>query len=210
MKGLLLDTSSSDAIIALSNQGHLLQFTPPSSSKISSTLPSHIQKLLQESETPLNQLSYIAVGIGPGSFLGTRIGVMVAKSLSYGLKIPLISFCSLQAYQAIYPGEFHVISDAKSKGAYLLKGIKNQENTLLYDESPSLYTPEELKQFIQDNSTFITPHKEELVHRMPFLSSFLISSTPHLPYLCKYCYEKYSLSEIETLDSLSIHYLRLS
>ena len=209
MKGLLLDTSSNDAIIALSDQGKLLRSSLPSSLKASSTLSSGIQKLLQEAGIPIHQLNYIAIGIGPGSFLGTRIGVITAKSLSYGLKIPLVSFCSLQAYQPISLGEFHVISDAKSKGVYLLRGSKTADS-LSYEETPSLYSAEELKQLIHKDSILITPHKEELLRKTPFLSENLTSITPSLPYLCEYCYEKFSLLQIETLDSLSIHYLRLS
>lgn len=208
MKGLLLDTSSNDAIIALSSSGKIIH-SFVCSSKISSTLSSHIQKLLKEADVSLQQLNYIAIGIGPGSFLGTRIGVITAKSLSYGLKIPLVSFCSLQAYQSHLMGEFYVISDAKSKGVYLLKGVKTADS-LIYEETPSLYTAEELQNLIHKDSVLVTPHKEAILDKMPFLNGNLNLATPSLPYLCEYCYEKLSLSQIETLDSLSIHYLRLS
>lgn len=209
MKGLLLDTSGHTPIIALSDQGKLIRSSEFFSLKTSNTLSSDINRLLKEIDLPIHQLEYISIGIGPGSFLGTRIGVITAKSLSYGLKIPLVSFCSLQAYQPIEFGDFYVISDAKSKGVYLLKGCKTTEN-VIYESIPSLYSIEELKELVNKNPTIISPHKEELLHKMPFLSEILISSTPFLPYLCEHCYEKFSLSKIETLDSLSVHYLRLS
>jgi tRNA A37 threonylcarbamoyladenosine modification protein TsaB len=42
----------------------------------------------------LRPLRYIAIGTGPGSFTGSRVGGIVAHSLSYGWNIPLISFSS--------------------------------------------------------------------------------------------------------------------
>ena len=39
-------------------------------------------------------VGFIAIGTGPGSFTGSRVGGIVAHSLSYGWNIPLISFSS--------------------------------------------------------------------------------------------------------------------
>ncbi len=42
----------------------------------------------------------VAVGIGPGSYTGTRIGVVYAKTFAYGRKLPLFGVTGLQAVAA--------------------------------------------------------------------------------------------------------------
>ncbi|MFN6947304.1 MAG: tRNA (adenosine(37)-N6)-threonylcarbamoyltransferase complex dimerization subunit type 1 TsaB, partial [Cytophagaceae bacterium] len=45
----------------------------------------------------LNDLKAVAVGKGPGSYTGLRIGVSTAKGLCYGLDIPLIAINTLES-----------------------------------------------------------------------------------------------------------------
>jgi tRNA threonylcarbamoyladenosine biosynthesis protein TsaB len=69
------------------------------------------------------QLDRIAVGIGPGSFTGLRVGIALAQGLSEGLGIPLIGVPSLQAMAVAVPGEHPgcrcVLLDARKGEAFL-------------------------------------------------------------------------------------------
>lgn len=59
-------------------------------------LPS-LDWLLSRCDLTLNSLKGIAVSIGPGSFTGIRIGLSLAKSLSWQLNIPLVAVDTLEA-----------------------------------------------------------------------------------------------------------------
>jgi tRNA threonylcarbamoyladenosine biosynthesis protein TsaB len=56
--------------------------------KSQETLPL-IEKLLKEKKVRLNQINEIKVNTGPGSFTGLRVGVSIANSLGFTLKIPV-------------------------------------------------------------------------------------------------------------------------
>jgi len=90
MLSLIIDTTGSQAFIGLAENGSLLSKIIISEGRqLSKFLLPSIQSILQASIP-----NYIAIGIGPGSFTGSRVGGIVAQSLSYGWNIPLISFSS--------------------------------------------------------------------------------------------------------------------
>ena len=56
-----------------------------------------VDELLRENGVAADELSAVAVGMGPGSYTGLRIGVSFAKGLCYGLQIPLVAVGSLDS-----------------------------------------------------------------------------------------------------------------
>ena len=56
-----------------------------------------VDELLRETDIAPDELDAVAVGMGPGSYTGLRIGVSFAKGLCYGQQIPLIAVGSLEA-----------------------------------------------------------------------------------------------------------------
>jgi tRNA threonylcarbamoyladenosine biosynthesis protein TsaB len=56
-----------------------------------------VDEILRENQLLPEELAAVAVGKGPGSYTGLRIGVSFAKGLCYGLQRPLIAVGSLDS-----------------------------------------------------------------------------------------------------------------
>ena len=94
--GLALHTSSPELGLALSNFDLDRRF---STWNLGRDLSTHLHQYLAEFIQPQTwtDLAFIAVAIGPGSFTGTRIGVVTARTLAEQLDIPLFGISSLAA-----------------------------------------------------------------------------------------------------------------
>lgn len=55
-----------------------------------------IAEVMEEAGLEMRALDAVAVGIGPGSYTGLRIGLSAAKGLCYALEIPIIGISTLQ------------------------------------------------------------------------------------------------------------------
>ena len=60
-------------------------------------LPASVQQLVEDCGLTLNDVGGIAVGLGPGSFTGLRVGLATAKGIGYARQIPLAGVSSLRA-----------------------------------------------------------------------------------------------------------------
>ncbi len=111
---LLIETSTEICSVALEKDGKLISCAESRDNNSHSTnIALFIEQVLEEANIKPDKLNAIAIGKGPGSYTGLRIGVSSAKGICYGLGIPLIAIDSLQtlAYNAkfnytIEPGAF--------------------------------------------------------------------------------------------------------
>lgn len=76
--------------------------------------------LLAEHGRELSQVSGVAVGVGPGSFTGLRVGMSLAKGLALGLGRPLVGVPSLAAWLEAEPDATAAVARAGAREAYLL------------------------------------------------------------------------------------------
>lgn len=161
MPYLIVDTSSEYCLLGIAHEAELLsQEIFPHGNNLSKTLLSAIQSLCPT----LKELTAIAVGIGPGSYTGTRLGAAVAKSLAYGLQIPLIPFCSARAFIPDDAKEYVFIMPTRSGHFFFMD-----------EEKKGIYPLEE----IQSAKTFIAPDPQKI----PIPS---IKATPNLSALPRF------------------------
>lgn len=95
---LALDTSTAVLGVAVTENGKLLHEINASGERNHSVhLLPIIEQALQASGTDASMLSGVAVGLGPGSYTGTRIAVTAAKTLAWAWKVPVTGVSSLHA-----------------------------------------------------------------------------------------------------------------
>lgn len=119
---IALETASPDISVALASpDGTLLAIDGWASDRRQGheTLP-HLLRLLEESSRRLNDASAVAVGTGPGSFTGLRVGMSLAKGLAIALDLPLVGIPSLESWLAAEPTASGAAARAGAREAYLL------------------------------------------------------------------------------------------
>jgi len=83
------------------------------------TVLEDVDALLRQAGAHTRELEAIAVGIGPGSFTGIRIGLATARGLALALGVPVAGVSTLDALSAGAPGAVPVI-DARRGEVFVL------------------------------------------------------------------------------------------
>ena len=157
MKILGIDTSTPIGSIGLIDENrvvgeHTLDIVKAHSSRL---MPA-IDQILKWADRSVHDLDACAVGIGPGSFTGIRIGVGTVKSLCYAIKKPILGVSTLEAiaYNLRYvEGLICPFLDARQNEVYgaIFRGGKQ-----LVRESEDLCVPiEALLDEIDGPTTFV-------------------------------------------------------
>lgn len=104
MSILAIDTATQVSSVAVARRERLLaELTMQGCMTHSEMLLPHIHQVLRMANVKKEELSGIAVSIGPGSFTGLRIGLAAAKALCYALQLPLVGVPTLEALAWHYP-----------------------------------------------------------------------------------------------------------
>ncbi len=111
---LAFDTATDRATSALVADGEVL------GERVSraSTLLEDVDALLRRAGAHATELDALAVGVGPGSFTGTRIGLAAARGLALALEVPAAGVSTLEALAGGAPGALAVI-DAKRREIFV-------------------------------------------------------------------------------------------
>lgn len=90
-----------------------------------------IEKVVNQTNLKLKNLSAIAVSIGPGSFTGIRMGVTVARTLGQCLEIPLVGVVTLNVLVENLKS-WTIFQDPEYRVCPLIDALGNKVFTALY------------------------------------------------------------------------------
>ena len=94
---LCIETGTDVCSVGLAENGELVALRESCGRDHARNVAVYVDELLRERDVDADEIDAIAVGKGPGSYTGLRIGVSFAKGLCYGLRKPLIAIGSLDA-----------------------------------------------------------------------------------------------------------------
>lgn len=118
MLTLAFDTATDVATCALIRDGEVLG---ERSSRAVAVLAA-ADELLRRAGLKPTDLDRLAVGVGPGSFTGVRIGLAAARGLALALDLPVAGVSTLEALAAGAPGAVPVIDARRREVFALLEG----------------------------------------------------------------------------------------
>ena len=115
---LAFDTATDVATSALVDDGEVLG----ERASRAVTLLEDVDALLRQGGAHPRDLDALAIGTGPGSFTGVRIGLAVARGLALSLDLPGAGVSTLAALAAGAPGAVPVVDARRSEVFALVDG----------------------------------------------------------------------------------------
>lgn len=135
MLTLGFDTATPACTVALVEDGQLLvELTVVHPRAHGARLMPLIAQALTEAGRPRSDLDGIAVGIGPGSFTGLRVGLATAKGLAFALGLPVAPVGTLEAMA-------HGLMGAGLPVAPMLDARRGAAYAALFDEGRPVTGP---------------------------------------------------------------------
>jgi tRNA threonylcarbamoyladenosine biosynthesis protein TsaB len=139
MMMLALDTSSVACSVALQVGDSVIERYEEQPREHTRLLMPMIESVLHESGVVLPDLDAIALGNGPGSFIGMRIAASVAQGLAFGAGLNIVPVSSLaavaaQVFDETDAVEVVVAQDAHMSEVYL--GMYRRESGMVVETTP--------------------------------------------------------------------------
>ena len=133
MYSLLIDTHDTKVSFVLYKDGLVKdKIILESKMKHSEIAMPSLDEIISRNNINIRDIKELYVVVGPGSFTGVRIGVVIAKTIAYLLNIPIKTITSLDllvfSNESVIPGLYNV----SEKNGYFIG--KYDENGVLIDE----------------------------------------------------------------------------
>jgi len=212
MLTLVIDSCTDRGIVSLVEDGHVVYMAGlPFGLHNSRYLVPKVDEGLESIHKSSNDLDLIAVANGPGSYTGIRASVVVAKSLSYANKTPLVGVSSLVGFIPDHEGTFASIIDAKMAGCFLLKG-ESKDGKVTYTSKPEIWQIEHVGEQLEGIEMLVTPHgaafQEKLQSQYPDANWQWQETGPDPLHIAERANERFQGGHYSTDGTVEILYMR--
>jgi tRNA threonylcarbamoyl adenosine modification protein YeaZ len=121
---LAFDTATARVTVALHDGDRVVaEYAAGEAMRHGEMLAPGVAEVLARAGAISQDVTAVAVGVGPGPFTGLRVGLVTARTMGLALGVPVYGVCSLDvlAAEAIDRGldEFVVATDARRKEVYV-------------------------------------------------------------------------------------------
>ena len=158
MYQLLLDSSNTLLSVGLAKDGKVFdKICYEAWQRQSEMMVTEVDNILSRNKIDKSELDAVVVGIGPGSYTGVRIGVTIAKTIAYALKIKIYAKSSLsllkhqeipticlfnarsgRSYFAVYKGKEVIVKDSVLENKKVIEYIKAHPDYLVHGDTYQL------------------------------------------------------------------------
>lgn len=131
---LAVDTSHAKGSLALADSDRLLgEVSYLKKAMHSEVVTLELEKLLRDGGRALEDVTHVAVNVGPGSFTGLRVGINLARTLAYlrGLPVAAVSSLELLARRAA----------TRERTLVAIRAIQNFHYAAAYEGGEELLAP---------------------------------------------------------------------
>lgn len=151
---LALETTCATGSVAVCNDGGVVsEIVLEEGMKHGRLLIPAVDRVLSDAGIALCGLDAVACSIGPGSYTGTRVGVMTAKSLAFGAGLPTVAVSSMEAL-AVAAGEAGDVivpaQDARRDEIYTAVYRINEDGSASALLEDTALSPEEVARIISE------------------------------------------------------------
>lgn len=161
---LLIESGTEICSVAIARDGEVVALRESREGRDHARLvASYADELFAECGVAPSELSAVAVGKGPGSYTGLRIGVSFAKGLCYGLGIPLIGVSSMLSLVEMVKRRGDVEIDSRTILAPMIDARRMEVYTQLFEAKGDPLGQIEAKVIDQESFAEIRERGERLL-----------------------------------------------
>ncbi len=202
---LAIETSTDTCSVSIGNYEEVFSYHENIPQQHTENLLSIISNLLEKSKLSYEDLSAVAVGIGPGSYTGVRLSCSVAQGIAFsqglgGITLSSLELLSLQAYEETSSSSIVAISEPNMGKFYVvestfLEGDMLSKSSLISEEAFHREAFPKESQFVGGGCASFT----DITNQLP-------GAYPRASYLLKFALQKLNQGDlIEPEEILPIY-----
>ena len=147
-----IETATPQVGVAIGGyEGVIASFHSTRARRHAETLPVAVEFVARQAAVDLDEVSVIAVDVGPGLFTGLRVGLAAAKAMAFALSVPMIPVSSLDlvAFPARWSQRLIVATVDARRGELFHASYRRVPGGIQRISDPLVEAPEDLAARLQ-------------------------------------------------------------